>query len=149
MRRSKHRQRQKFERAADLYLLWCYRRRSPARGSEFAAVIGVTHEYLSRTARFLVGLSLHEFLVRRRLARAAYLLRATPLRVQDIAVHSAFGTVATFYRCFGAAYCETPTAYREEVKKCDLGTPSRQPFGPFHPERTLAFMWQSLRTAAI
>ncbi|HKS22371.1 MAG TPA: helix-turn-helix domain-containing protein [Thermoanaerobaculia bacterium] len=113
------RDRRRLERAAALYLLACYRSRTAARATEFASTILWTQPYLSRFVAAVTGLSVRNYLRRRQLAYAAYLLRATPMSNREVALASAFGTVATFYRCFLDAYGKTPGAYRREVMKCD------------------------------
>jgi AraC-like DNA-binding protein len=104
--------RRRLERAADLYLRWCYRNRTAARATEFAEIVGWTQSYLSRFVAAVAGLSVRDYLRRRQLVYAAYLLRATPLANREIALASAFGTPSTFYRCFVAAYGRTPAMYR-------------------------------------
>jgi AraC-like DNA-binding protein len=106
------RDRRRLERAADLYLRWCYRNRTAARVTEFAEVLGWTQSYLSRFVAAVAGLPVRDYLRRRQLAYAAYLLRATPLSNREIALASAFGTPSTFYRCFVAGYGSTPAMYR-------------------------------------
>jgi AraC-like DNA-binding protein len=134
-RRFSHRDRQRLERAADLYLRQCYRSREAARATEFASFLGVTSPYLGRVVPEIVGMPVREFLRRRQLSYAADLLHATPAPIEDIARGSAFGTASTFHRCFVAAYGVTPAAYRREVTKRDkLVRPMvRSPAA--HPER--------------
>ena len=111
--------RRRLERAADHYLLWCYRNHTAARATEFAAYLGLTQPYLSRYVAAITGLSVRDFLRRRQLEYAAYLLQAAPtLSIRGVAIASAFGTASTFHRCFKAAYGNSPALYRE-VMKCD------------------------------
>jgi AraC-like DNA-binding protein len=117
-RRFTHRDRQRLERARDHYLHACYRERTAARASEFAAHLGVTAPYLSRLVTAVARIPVREFLRRRQLEYAEQLLHTTPLPISEIALASAFGTPSTFYRCFTAAYGSTPAAFRE-VMKCD------------------------------
>ena len=114
------RDRRRLDRAADHYLLACYRNRTAARVTEFAAVLELTQPYLSRFVAAITGLPVRDYLRRRQLAYAEYLLRATPLLVDEVAIASGFGDPSTFYRCFKAAYGSTPSVYRREVMKCDL-----------------------------
>ena len=112
-----HAHRQRLERAAEHYLLACYRSKTAARVSEFAtSYLHVTAPYLSRVAREIVGKSLRDFLREKQLAHAEQLLRATPLTVEEIALRCGFGTVTTFYRRFRESHGVTPAAFRE-VKK--------------------------------
>ena len=78
-----------------------------------------TQPYLSRFVAAVTGLSVREYLRRRQLTYAAYLLRATHFSNREIALASAFGTASTFHRCFTSTYGKTPGAYRHEVMKCD------------------------------
>ncbi len=113
------RDRRRLERAADHYLRRCYRDRTAARVTEFAAVLNYTQPYLTRLVAALTGLSVRDYLRQRQFKYAAYLLEATPLSIREVAVASAFGTASTFYRCFAAAYGSTPSEYRRNVMKCD------------------------------
>lgn len=109
----------RLERAADHYLLRCYRDQTAARVTEFAQYLELTQPYLSRYVAAITGLSVRDFLRRRQLGYASYLLQAAPtLSIRAVAVASGFGTPSTFHRCFKAAYGSSPAAYRE-VMKCD------------------------------
>jgi AraC-like DNA-binding protein len=107
--------RQRLERAAAHYLRDCYRRGTAARVSEFAMFLGRNRDYLSRTAHAIAGISLRQFLRAKQLAYAEQLLRATPLRVDEIALRAGFGTTSTFYRCFRAMHGIPPAAFRDRV----------------------------------
>lgn len=111
-----HLDRQRLERAAAHYLRHCYRHRTAARVSEFAAHLGVSTEDLSRTASAIVGMPLREFLRRKQIAYAEQLLRTTPLTVEEIALRCGFGTPATFYRHFTAVHGVAPGAFRGIMK---------------------------------
>jgi AraC-like DNA-binding protein len=106
--------RQRLERAADLYLHACYGTRTAARADEFAAYLRMARPHLSRLAPQILGSSVHEFLRRRQLDHARMLLRSTPLSIDDVALASAFGTPWTFYRCFRIAFGVTPAQYRRK-----------------------------------
>jgi AraC-like DNA-binding protein len=111
-----HADRQRLDRAAEHYLRSCYRNKTAARVSEFATFLGVTSPYLSRVTRSIVGRPARDFLRAKQLVYAAQLLRATPLSVDEIALHCGFGTPWTFYRCFKSVYGMTPNAFREVMK---------------------------------
>ena len=131
-------ERQRLERAAEHYLLICYRKRTAARVSEFAAVLRITQPYLSGIVRDVFGIPAREFLRRRQLGYATGLLRSTQATVAEIAVLSAFGTESTFSRCFARAFGTTPGRYRHLMKcgSTDTPPPSR---AALHPERRLEF----------
>jgi AraC-like DNA-binding protein len=135
-RRFTHADCQRLERAVEHYLRDCYRKRTAARVSEFASFLGRTQQYLSRIAPEIVGMPLRAFLRRHQLDHAAELLRATPLRIEDIALASAFGTRSTFQRRFRAAFGMTPQRYRE-VTKCGMPDGEGEPILDLHPDRTL------------
>jgi AraC-like DNA-binding protein len=111
-----HADRQRFSLAADHYLWKCYKRKSAARASEFAAELGLTPEYLSARCRQLFGKSLRAYLREKQAAYAARLLHMMPaaeITVEEIAVMAAFGTPSTLYRCFREVYGTTPAAFRD------------------------------------
>ena len=111
-----HADRQRLDRAADLYLRDCYRKNTAARASEFAAQVGLTPEYVSWLAAKILGKSLHAYLREKQVAYAARLLRVTPLPVEEIAIRCAFGTPATFYRWFVAVHGMPPGEFRHLKK---------------------------------
>lgn len=111
-----HADRQRLDRAAEHYLRVCYKNKTAARASEFAAFLNVTPPYLSRIVPRIVGKTVRDFLRAKQIAYAEQLLRATPLTVEDIARRCAFGTVWTFYRWFREAHSMTPAAFREVMK---------------------------------
>lgn len=111
--------RARIERAAELYLVACYRARTAARADEFAGFLHVARPYLSRLAADVIGIPLRDYLRERQLAYARQLLRTTPLTVEEIALASAFGTGWTFHRCFKAAFGVTPAQYRRNVTECE------------------------------
>jgi transcriptional regulator GlxA family with amidase domain len=113
-RHSREAERQRVERAIDLYLHACYGTDTPARSDECAAWMRVARPHLSRIAPVLLGMPLQKYLRSRQLAYAQQLLRTTPLSIEQIAIAAAFGTSWTFYRCFRAAFGMTPAAYRRQ-----------------------------------
>lgn len=116
-KRARHGLRQRLERAAELYLRECYRKRTAARADEFAEYLRLARPYLSRVVPEVLGVPLRDFLRQRQLEYARHLLETTPLSTVQIAVAAAFGTRPTFYRCFVEAYGMTPGAYRRQVTK--------------------------------
>lgn len=108
-------QRQRVERAIELYLRDCYRLRTAARASELAQHLGTNRAYLSRTVPAILGTSLREALRRRQLDHAAGLLAQTRLPIHEIALRAAFGHPSTFFRVFRKAFGESPDTYRSKV----------------------------------
>jgi AraC-like DNA-binding protein len=82
---------------------------------KIAQELGVSKRYL-HTIFGAQGMSIWEYVISARLARAACLLRAerhAKVTVAEVAYSSGFRSVAHFTRCFKARYLETPTSYRE------------------------------------
>lgn len=108
--------RQRLERAIDVYLRWCYRRKTAARTSELATRLGVLPQYLSWIAPTILGKPLLVVLREKQLKEVERLLRHTPLPVKEIALRSAFGTPSTLHRWFTDKHGITPAAFRELKK---------------------------------
>ena len=116
-RHSRHGVRQRLERAAELYLMSCYERRTAARADEFAEHLRRSRPYLSRIVPEVLGVSLRVFLRERQLTYARHLLETTNRSTVVIGHAAGFGTHPTFYRCFKKAFGMTPGAYRNQVTK--------------------------------
>ncbi len=129
--------RERLERAVGVYLRSCYRLQTAARASELAQHLGVAAASLSRLAHRIAGQPLHDYLRERQLAQAAKLLRATPLSMERIALASAFGTISTFYRCFVAAFGQTPATYRARFHNARARAFLDLPPLPLHPQRRI------------
>lgn len=117
--RSRHEKKQRYERAARLYLERCYAARTAARVSEFAEFVGLTRPHLTTELSHAFGVRPRQFLRDLQLEHAATLLRATPARVSDIALACGFGTVNTFHRSFAGKYGCSPERYREYAAAVD------------------------------
>jgi AraC family transcriptional regulator len=113
--------RERLERAAELYLQSCYRARSAARVDEFADYLRRSRTHVSRIVPDVIGMPVRDYLRAKQLQHAQWLLRMTPASVEHIALSSAFGTSWTFYRCFKAAFGMTPTEFRRHVTKGEKG----------------------------
>jgi transcriptional regulator GlxA family with amidase domain len=109
--------RQRLERAVEIYLQECAERKSAARVSELADFVGVGPQHLSVVFRRVFGITPGQILRARRLEHAAQMLRATVLTVSDIAAMTGFGTDRTFFRTFTRAYGVTPDEYRRQARK--------------------------------
>ncbi len=68
--------------------------------------------HFSREFRRAFGETPHQYLLTRRLERAAALLRNTDRSVADICMTVGLRSVGSFTTSFGRAYGRTPTAYR-------------------------------------
>lgn len=114
-----HADRRRYEQIIERYLRDCYAGRTAARAAELAALLKMDPAALSRIIHQLFGKSLRHLLRERQLKESCRLLRVTNLPIEDIAVASAFGTDATLYRCFRAAFGMTPGEYREQAHDRD------------------------------
>jgi AraC-like DNA-binding protein len=80
-----------------------------------AAVAEVAHQspaHFARQFHRAFGETPHQYLLSRRLERAAHLLRNTDYTVARIAVSVGVNSVGTFTTAFRRAYDRTPTEYR-------------------------------------
>jgi AraC-like DNA-binding protein len=77
-----------------------------------AAAAGLSRAHFSREFRREFGESPHQYLLTRRLERAAALLRATDRSVADVCFSVGLASVGSFTSSFGRAYGRSPTAYR-------------------------------------
>ena len=68
--------------------------------------------HFSREFRRAFGESPHQYLLARRLERAAALLRSTDRSVADICITVGLRSIGSFTTSFGQAYGKSPTAYR-------------------------------------
>jgi len=86
--------------------------RQPLSLEDLSALVGISPFHFLRTFRQVVGLTPHQFLLRRRLCEAALRLRTTTAAVLDIALDAGFGDLSNFNHTFRAAFGTTPTKYR-------------------------------------
>ena len=79
---------------------------------DLAGAAGLSRAHFSREFRRAFGESPHEYLLTRRLERAAALLRTTDRTVADICVSVGLQSVGSFTSSFTRTYGVTPTRYR-------------------------------------
>ena len=77
--------------------------------AEFA---GFSRYYFSRSFRKQTGYTFKDYLIQKRLQVAMDLLIRSNIPMQEVAVESGFGSVATFNRAFKEKKGCTPTQYR-------------------------------------
>lgn len=82
-----------------------------------AAAQGVTTAYLSSAFRRATGMTLSEYVRKRRMGHAAHLLTHTALQIQTVALHCGILDLQYFSRLFKRQYGTTPSQYREGAKK--------------------------------
>ena len=79
---------------------------------DMAAAAGLSRAHFSREFRRTFGEPPHSYLLRRRLERAADLLRITDRSVADICFSVGLQSVGSFTTSFKRTFGRTPTAYR-------------------------------------
>jgi transcriptional regulator GlxA family with amidase domain len=84
----------------------------PLRVSDLAAAAGLSRAHFSREFKRAYGESPHQYLLTRRLERAAALLRTTDWPVADICFAVGAGSVGSFTVSFGRIFGCAPQAYR-------------------------------------
>jgi AraC family transcriptional regulator len=80
--------------------------------SDLATDVTLSPYHFLRTFRAVVGMTPHQFVLRKRLQDAAVLLRRSDRPVLDIALDAGFGDLSSFNRRFRAVMGMTPSAYR-------------------------------------
>jgi len=86
--------------------------RQPLRLEELSVLVGLSSYHFLRTFRQVIGVTPHQFLLRRRLREAALQLRTTTRSVLDIALDAGFGDLSHFNHTFRSAFGTNPTKYR-------------------------------------
>ena len=88
------------------------RYREPLEVAELARAARLSQAHFSREFRRAFGETPHQYLLTRRLERAAALLRNTDRSVADICFTVGLLSVGSFTTSFGRAFGLSPTAYR-------------------------------------
>ena len=87
---------------------------------DLARAAGLSRAHFSREFRRAFGDSPHQYLLTRRLERAASLLRTTDRSVADVCFSVGLQSVGSFTTSFKRAYGTTPTAYRSAAPAASL-----------------------------
>jgi len=85
----------------------------PLRVADLARAAQLSTAHFSRCFKEAFGESPHEYLLTRRLERAANMLRATELSVTEICLAVGWSSVGSFTTTFGRIYGRQPLAYRQ------------------------------------
>lgn len=99
--------------------------------ADLAAVALLSESQFRRRFRAVFGETPHDYLYRRRIERAKWLLRTTDLPVTEICHLVGYGSLGTFTRTFRRITSETPTDHRrrgpvEPVPACVVRAWSRE-----------------------
>lgn len=84
----------------------------PLTNREIGKALNYNPNYLNRVIRQHTGISLHQYLLQRRLEQAAIALQSTTLTIQEIAVSLGFHSASHFSSHFKRATGVTPAQYR-------------------------------------
>ncbi|MDR0342692.1 MAG: AraC family transcriptional regulator [Nocardiopsaceae bacterium] len=84
----------------------------PLTVADLARAAGLSGAHFSREFKRAFGESPHQYLLTRRLERAAALLRVTDWPVADVCFAVGAGSVGSFTASFSRIFGATPTAYR-------------------------------------
>jgi AraC-like DNA-binding protein len=114
--------------------------------ADLAKAAGLSPAHFSREFRRVFGETPHQYLLTRRLERAAAMLRNTDHSVADICFDVGLASVGSFTTSFRRAYGVTPTAYRAanppaaraRVPTCVLQAYSRPHSSGFREDRRAA-----------
>lgn len=88
--------------------------------SELSAHIGYSPYYCSEQFHRLAGITIREYLLKRRLSMAAVELRDTGVPIIDIALKYSFSDQSTFTRAFKNVYGCAPSVYRKNPRPLPL-----------------------------
>src|SRR5437016_1550425 len=119
------------------------RYREPLDVESLARVAHLSPAHFSREFRREFGETPHQYLLTRRLERAAALLRTTDRSVADICLTVGLRSVGSFTTSFGRAYGASPTAYRASyppasarvrIPTCILQAHARPPYSSFRED---------------
>ncbi|MBJ7471912.1 MAG: helix-turn-helix transcriptional regulator [Solirubrobacteraceae bacterium] len=84
----------------------------PLAVADLARAAGLSEAHFSREFKRAFGETPHQYLLTRRLERAATLLRTTDRSVAEICLQVGLTSVGSFTTSFGRAFGQSPTAYR-------------------------------------
>jgi AraC-like DNA-binding protein len=85
--------------------------------ANLAATAGLSRMYFAKQFRATTGMRPHDFVLRKRIARAQQMLAATPDTLVDIALSVGFQTQAHFTTVFKRIAGNTPYQFRREHPK--------------------------------
>ena len=81
--------------------------------ASLARIACMSPSHFTRRFRAVFGETPHQYLYRRRIERAQWLLRSTDMPVSEVCLEVGYVSLGTFTRTFRQLVGETPTAHRE------------------------------------
>lgn len=123
------------------------RYREPLDVDDLAAAAKLSRAHFSREFRRAFGESPHQYLLTRRLQRAAELLVTTDWSVAEICFSVGLSSVGSFTTSFTRAYGRPPTAYRADhppaaaraiIPSCIVRAYARPPYSTFREDSAAA-----------
>ncbi|MFB0875720.1 MULTISPECIES: helix-turn-helix domain-containing protein [unclassified Sphingobium] len=84
---------------------------------EISRECGISSAHLRRSFKKTTGLTLHEYVARTRLSKAQTILAETDLPLKEVAYRLGFTSSSTFSSTFRKDSGETPSGYRQRVRK--------------------------------
>ena len=87
---------------------------------DLAAAAGLSRAHFSREFRREFGEAPHQYLLTRRLERAAWLLRATDHSVADVCFSVGLSSVGSFTSSFTRTFGVSPTVYRAKFPPASM-----------------------------
>jgi AraC-like DNA-binding protein len=104
---------------ADSYPVSCLQHESPPRVTEWAKIVGMPRNELTRAFWHAFGVVPSQYFKRRQLETAKRLLRQTAFSLDAIGYIAGFGTRRTFFRAFRLREGTTPSQFRQtEASRC-------------------------------
>ena len=88
----------------------------PITNSQLAQLAGYHEYYLNRIFTAATGQSLHSYLMKVRISRAAFLILNTDLELQEISEQVGFGSYPHFSGYFKQAHGLSPAQYRKRLR---------------------------------
>jgi AraC family transcriptional regulator len=82
---------------------------------ELAAEIGYSRSHFLRMFRATTGMTPHQYVLKRRLERARYLLEQIEFSIAEVAIMCGFSSQAHLTLAFRKEYGSTPTEYRRQL----------------------------------
>lgn len=100
---------------AVLYIRENFADKEAMRQERIAQVCGMSVSHFRAVFKRETGMSVRDFIIQTRLAKAAYLLKNTDASVLSVAMESGFGQVSCFNRIFSKTFGRTPTSFRKHA----------------------------------